>query len=52
MLKVSEKGAVSVYDLGRFSVTLCKEQWEKLLAISDEIKEFIAETKDRLKVKE
>ena len=52
MLKVSEKGAVSVYGLGRFPVTLYKEQWEKLLAMSDEIKGFIAENKDRLKVKE
>ena len=38
MLKVSEKGAVSVYGLGRFTVTLYKEQWEKLLVMSDEIK--------------
>jgi hypothetical protein len=52
MLKVSEKGAVSVYGMGRFPVTLYKEQWEKLLAMSDEIKGFIAENKDRLKVKE
>jgi hypothetical protein len=51
MLKVSEKGAVSVYGLGRFPVTLYKEQWEKLLVMSDEIKGFIAENKDRLKVK-
>ena len=51
MLKVSEKGAVSVYGLGRFPVTLYREQWEKLLAMSDEIKGFIAENKDRLKVK-
>ena len=52
MLKVSEKGGVSVYGLGRFPVTLYREQWEKLLAMSDEIKGFIAENKDRLKVKE
>lgn len=52
MLKVSEKGAVSVYGLGRFPVTLYKEQWERLLALSDEIKAFIAANKDRLKVKE
>jgi len=38
MLKVSEKGGVSVYGLGRFPVTLYREQWEKLLAMSDEIK--------------
>ena len=52
MLKVSEKGALSVYGLSRFPVTLYKEQWEKLLAMSDEIKGFITENKDRLKVKE
>ena len=42
-LKVSEKGAVSVYGLGRFPVTLYKEQWEKLLAMTDDIGAFIAE---------
>jgi hypothetical protein len=46
-LKVSEKGAVSVYGLGRFPVTLYKEQWAKLLAAGDQIKAFI-ETNDRL----
>jgi len=51
-MKVSEKGAVSVYGLGRFPVTLYREQWEKLLAMADEIKAFIAENSDRLKVKE
>ena len=51
-LKVSEKGGVSVYGLGRFPVTLYKEQWEKLLAMADEIKRFIADNSDRLKVKE
>lgn len=51
-MKVSEKGAVSVYGLGRFPVTLYKEQWEKLLAMSDQIKEFIKENKDKLKLKE
>lgn len=50
--KVSEKGAVSVYGLGRFPVTLYKEQWEKLLAASDQIKEFIKENQSRLKLKE
>jgi hypothetical protein len=48
-LKVSEKGAVSVYGLGRFPVTLYKEQWLRLLNMSDEIRAFI-ETK--LKTKE
>jgi hypothetical protein len=51
-MKVSEKGAVSVYGLGRFPVTLYQEQWVKLLAISDEIKGFIEENKSKLKVKE
>jgi len=51
-LKVSEKGAVSVYGLGRFPVTLYKEQWEKLLMMADEIRAFIVENNDRLKTKE
>jgi len=51
-LKVSEKGAVSVYGLGRFPVTLYKEQWEKLLGMTDEIRQFIADHKDKLKTKE
>lgn len=51
-LKVSEKGGISVYGLGRFPVTLYKEQWEKLLAMSDQIKEFIEEHKGKLKLKE
>ena len=40
-LKVSEKGGVSVYGLGRFPMTLYKEQWTKLLAMGDQIKSFI-----------
>jgi len=52
MMKVSEKGAVSVYGLGRFPVTLYQEQWLKLLAMADEIKQFIEENRGRLKVKE
>lgn len=51
-MKVSEKGAVSVYGLGRFPVTLYQEQWKKLLAMSDELKTFIADNKDKLKTKE
>lgn len=51
-LKVSEKGAVSVYGLGRFPVTLYQEQWQKLLAMADDIKHFIEENKSKLKVKE
>ena len=50
--KVSEKGAVSVYGLGRFPVTLYQEQWQKLLALSDQIKAFIEENRAKLKVKE
>lgn len=51
-MKVSEKGAVSVYGLGRFPVTLYQEQWVKLLSLSDDIKEFIEANKATLKVKE
>jgi hypothetical protein len=51
-MKVSEKGAVSVYGLGRFPVTLYKEQWEKLLAMAEQIKQFMVENNDKLKVKE
>ncbi len=50
-LKVSEKGGVSVYGLGRFPVTLYKEQWTKLLAMSDDILAFIKEHDARLKAK-
>jgi hypothetical protein len=51
-MKISEKGALSVYGLGRFPVTLYKEQWLRLLGISDEIKSYIQENNDRLKSKE
>lgn len=51
-MKVSEKGAVSVYGLGRFPVTLYQEQWLKLLGLADEIKQFIEENRARLKAKE
>ena len=51
-LKVSEKGALSVYGMGRFPVTLYREQWEKLLAMSDQIKEFIQQNDQTLKKKE
>jgi hypothetical protein len=51
-MKVSEKGALSVYGMGRFPVTLYKEQWLRLLAMSDEIKAFIDENNDALKAKE
>lgn len=51
-MKVSEKGAVSVYGLGRFPVTLYQEQWQKLLGAADDIKAFIEENRAQLKVKE
>lgn len=51
-MKVSEKGALSIYGMGRFPVTLYKEQWLKLLSITEDIKKFIAENEDRLKTKE
>lgn len=51
-LKVSEKGGLSVYGLGRFPVTLYREQWEKLLGIGDEIRMFIQENDQALKKKE
>jgi hypothetical protein len=51
-LKVSEKGALSVYGMGRFPVTLYREQWEKLLGLSDEIRQFIQANDHLLKKKE
>jgi hypothetical protein len=51
-LRVSEKGGVSMYGLGRFPVTLYKEQWLKLLAMADEIRAFIREHDAQLKTKE
>jgi hypothetical protein len=51
-LKVSEKGAVSVYGLGRFPVTLYKEQWLKLLDMSADIRAFIAANEAQLKTKD
>jgi hypothetical protein len=50
-IKVSEKGGVSVYGLGRFPVTLYKEQWAKLLEMADDIRAFIEENKAKLKSK-
>jgi hypothetical protein len=49
--KVSDKGGLSVYGLGRFPVTLYKEQWLKLLALTDDLKAFIKENEARLKTK-
>ena len=51
-MKVSEKGAVSVYGLGRFPVTLYREQWDKLLGFADEIRNFIQAHDSELKKKE
>jgi hypothetical protein len=51
-IKVSEKGGVSVYGLGRFPVTLYKEQWAKLLEIADDIRAFLKEHDAELKTKE
>ena len=50
-LKVSEKGAVSVYGMGRFPVTLYKEQWLKLLDLADELRAFITANDASLKSK-
>ena len=51
-LKVSEKGALSVYGMGRFPVTLYKEQWLKLLDMSDDIRSFIQANDAQLKTKD
>jgi hypothetical protein len=51
-MKVSEKGALSIYGLGRFPVTLYKEQWTKLLAMAEEIKTFIQANDSQLKAKD
>jgi hypothetical protein len=49
--KVSEKGGVSVYGLGRFPVTLYYEQWTRLLDASETLRQFLEENKSRLKLK-
>ena len=51
-MKVSEKGGVSVYGLGRFPVTLYMEQWLKLLDLADDLRAFIKENEGRLKKRE
>ncbi|HMG84605.1 MAG TPA: hypothetical protein VK574_02615 [Terracidiphilus sp.] len=51
-LKVSEKGAVSLYGMGRFPVTLYKEQWLRILASASDIETFIRENDSKLKTKE
>jgi hypothetical protein len=50
-MKVSEKGGLSIYGLGRFPVTLYKEQWTKLLDMSEEIRTFLREHDSELKSK-
>ena len=50
-LKVSEKGGLSVYGLGRFPITLYQEQWTALLDMAPTIREFIADNQGRLKAK-
>ena len=50
-MKVSEKGGLSIYGLGRFPITLYKEQWTKLLDMSDEIRSFLASHDAELKTK-
>ena len=51
-LKVSEKGGLSIYGLGRFPVTLYKEQWNRLLDHADEIREFLKANDQQLKAKQ
>ena len=51
-LKVSEKGGLSVYGLGRFPVSLYKEQWTRLLDYAEEIKSFLKDNDRLLKAKE
>jgi hypothetical protein len=51
-LKVSEKGALSLYGMGRFPVTLYKEQWLRILASAADIETFIRENDSKLKTKE
>ena len=51
-LKVGEKGGLSLYGLGRFPVTLYKEQWTRLLDHADEIKTFLRDNDQQLKAKQ
>jgi hypothetical protein len=50
--RVGEKGGVSVYGLGRFPVTLYYEQWMRLLGAADDLKNFLEDNKDKLKLKQ
>ena len=49
--KVSEKGGMSVYGLGRFPVTLYYEQWIRLLDQTEQIREFLEANKASMKLK-
>jgi len=51
-LKVSEKGGLSLYGVGRFPVTLYKEQWRRVLGMAAEIEDFIQKNESLLKTKE
>jgi hypothetical protein len=51
-LKISEKGGLSVYGLGRFPVTLYKEQWVRLLDYGEEIRKFLQANDQQLKAKQ
>ncbi|MBI3557383.1 MAG: hypothetical protein HY074_14050 [Deltaproteobacteria bacterium] len=51
-MKISEKGGLSIYGLGRFPVTLYKEQWTKLLDMADDIRAFLKANDDKLKTKQ
>jgi len=51
-MKVSEKGAVSLYGLGRFPITLYASQWERVLGMTDQIRAFLVDNKDKLATKE
>lgn len=51
-LKVSEKGGVSLYGLGRFPITLYVEQWQKIIDMVPDIRRFMDENAANLKRKE
>jgi hypothetical protein len=50
-MKVSEKGALSLYGMGRFPVTMYKEQWLRVLAMGDDIRAFITAHEGQLRSK-
>ena len=50
-MKVSQKGALSLYGLGRFPVTLYKEQWTRLLDAANDIRTFLKDNDAQLKSK-